>query len=58
MAYEEIIDAIETTAKEKAPWVDGFPIELDLPKDEIVQSVQHFFNTIITLIPKVHPQQR
>lgn len=27
VTYEEIIDAIKTMPKEKAPWLDGFPIE-------------------------------
>ncbi|KAG5632226.1 hypothetical protein H5410_003943 [Solanum commersonii] len=63
VTYEEIIDAIKTMPKEKAPRVDGFPIEFltlnwELLKDEIVQVVQQFFNTAITLIPKVYPLQR
>ncbi|KAH0778514.1 hypothetical protein KY290_004941 [Solanum tuberosum] len=65
---EEIIEAIKTMPKEKAPGADGFPIEFftgnwDIVNGEVLEVVQQFFitgdlmlainTTAITLIPKV-----
>lgn len=50
----------KTMVNKIAPRVDRFPIEFltlnyQLLKDEIVQLVQQFLSSTITLIPKVHP---
>ncbi|XP_049405161.1 uncharacterized protein LOC125868574 [Solanum stenotomum] len=68
VSMEEIIQAVEEMPKDKAPGVDGCPIEFytknwGIVKEDLYAVVQHFFSsrvmmkawncTTVTLIPKV-----
>ncbi|XP_070005690.1 uncharacterized protein [Nicotiana sylvestris] len=70
---EEIDEAIRDMTKEKAPGVDGFPIEFftkqwETVKQDIYEDVSYFFHTgrmmpawnytAITLIPKIPPPSK
>lgn len=68
VSREEILQAVTEMPKDKAPGVDGYPIELytknwDIVKEDMYAAVQQFFSsgvmmktwncTAITLVPKV-----
>lgn len=65
---EEIYDSVKSLPKDKAPGIDGFPIEFftknwEIVQKEVLEAVQQFFitgnivpamnTTAITLVPKV-----